>query len=71
MSYPNYKNQEEKLLKKARKGGKLYLQKNKDKDQIKTSVQKTEQQEESDMKQYLKKGLPIQNFVSSKIILQN
>ena len=50
MSYPNYRNQEKKLLKKARKGGKPYLQRNKDKDYIKTSVQKTEKQEESDMK---------------------
>ena len=42
MSHPNYKNQKEKLLKKARKGGKPHLQKDKGKDYIKASVQKTE-----------------------------
>lgn len=42
MSHPNYKIQKEKLLKKARKGGKPHLQKDKGKDDIKASVQKTE-----------------------------
>lgn len=42
MSHPNYKNQKEKLLKKARKGGKPHLQRDKGKDYIKACVLKTE-----------------------------